>query len=64
MLHLTVQYIHPPIPYRNFDWCVTDENYEPGSPEGYGSSIQEALESYLESFEMKHNEQLKEWTWK
>jgi hypothetical protein len=47
---LTVDFAYPPIPLRQFDWCVTDQNYEPGYPIGYGPTIQKALENYLESF--------------
>lgn len=47
---LKVSFDYPPIPIREFDWCVTDQNYEPGYPIGRGATIQKAIEDYLESF--------------
>jgi hypothetical protein len=37
-----------PIPPRQFDWSAIDEDYEPGSPIGYGLTKQEALDDLLE----------------
>lgn len=56
MLQVTVDYIYPPIPLRNFDWCAYDENYEPGCPIGYGRTLREALEDYEEMYELKYDE--------
>lgn len=38
---------YPPIPCRKFDWCATDDNYEPGCAIGWGATEQEAIEDLL-----------------
>ena len=40
---IKTQFIYPPIPYRNFDWCATTDNYEAGDPVGYGRTEAEAI---------------------
>ena len=40
----------PPIPIRSFDWMATYDNYEPGSPIGYGATEQEAIADLVENF--------------
>jgi hypothetical protein len=55
MLNLKVEFIHPPIPIRTFDWQVVDKNYEPGCPVGYGRTLKEAIEDYLGEYAFKNN---------
>ena len=38
-------YVHPPIPFPDWDWCAYDEaSYEPGCPIGWGATEREARE--------------------
>ena len=43
---------YPPIPIRNFDWCATRNDYEPGCPIGWGRTAQEAIQDLLDEEEM------------
>jgi hypothetical protein len=48
-MKIVTSHIYPPIPTRAFDWCATFDNYDgPGSPIGYGSTEQEAIENLKE----------------
>ena len=38
-----VEYVNPPIPMRQFDYCAVFRDYEPGDPQGYGSTPKEAV---------------------
>ena len=40
---INVQFIHPPIPMRQFDWCATFEGYDEGDPQGFGETPQDAV---------------------
>lgn len=46
-LKIVLEYVHPPIPIRNFDWCATFEGYEPGDAQGFGVTEQEAVDMLL-----------------
>jgi hypothetical protein len=35
--------IFPPIPQRQFDWIATLDDYEPGAPQGFGRTEEEAI---------------------
>lgn len=45
-----VEYVHPPIPVRAFDFCATYDDYsgEPDDPVGYGPTRYDAILSLLE----------------
>jgi hypothetical protein len=36
-------YSPPPIPLRSYDWSAVEDDYEPGSPIGWGATEQEAI---------------------
>lgn len=40
-------YDPPPIPMREFDWHSVRDGWEPGAPEGYGRTRQEAEAALL-----------------
>ncbi len=40
-----------PIPIRDFDWCAVRDNYEPGAPQGYGKTEDEAIKDLIEDEE-------------
>lgn len=40
-----------PIPTRAFDWVVVLDDYEPGSPIGYGATEREALDDLFAQIE-------------
>lgn len=48
---ITVNYDPPPIPLRVFDWCAVDENYDEGSPAGYGQTKYDAVRDLLDQLE-------------
>jgi hypothetical protein len=37
------EFVNPPIPSRNFDWCATREGYDEGDPMGWGSTRKAAI---------------------
>ena len=39
----TTHYDPKPIPARQFDWCATTDDYEPGAPIGYGATEADAV---------------------
>lgn len=39
--------VRPPIPLRGFDYCATFESYEPGEPQGFGPTPDDAVEALL-----------------
>jgi hypothetical protein len=48
-MKIRTEYVHPPIPFRHFDWsAVDDDTYEPGCPIGYGHTEQEAIDDLME----------------
>lgn len=42
-----------PIPDRRFDWCAIGEDYDLGSPTGYGKTEQEAIDDLKEEIEWR-----------
>lgn len=40
---ISVTYDPKPIPLRQFDWCATLDDYEPGDPMGFGATKMEAI---------------------
>jgi hypothetical protein len=44
-------YIYPPIPVRRYDWSAVTDNYEPGSPIGYGPTEADAIADLVELIE-------------
>ena len=41
------EFVNPPIPSRNFDWCATREGYDEGDPTGFGRTSQEAIDALI-----------------
>ena len=48
---IIVERVNPPIPIRSFDWVAYLDGYEPGSPQGYGSTAEEAVSDLSERME-------------
>jgi hypothetical protein len=48
---IRTEFIYPPIPVRSFDWCATEEDYEPGRPMGFGEREEEAIADLIEQLE-------------
>ena len=50
---IVTEHVFPPIPLRQFDWCATDDNYEPDSGYviGWGRTEQEAIDDYKSYFD-------------
>lgn len=44
---IITEHVYPPIPIRDFDWCATFAGYEPGEPQGYGATMQAAIEDLM-----------------
>ena len=54
MIKISTEFIYPPIPIRNFDWCAIDENTYNGDktdPIGFGKTRSEAVQDLLEKIE-------------
>lgn len=49
--NIRVNFIFPPIPDRNFDWCATLDGYEPGDPMGFGKHASDAVDDLNEQLE-------------
>jgi hypothetical protein len=49
-MKIRTDFIYPPIPFRNHDWCaVDDDTYDGhGCPIGYGATEAEAIKDLLE----------------
>ncbi len=47
-MRITTSNIFPPIPTRKFDWCATFEDYEPGGPQGFGPTEQDAIDDLMQ----------------
>lgn len=45
---ITVEFVNPPIPVRNFDWCASRQDGDDDSPCGYGATAEEAIADLLE----------------
>jgi hypothetical protein len=64
-IHLSTNFVYPPIPSRNFDWsCIDDNTYDASyegedenghhwrsSPSGHGATEQAAIADLLEQLE-------------
>ena len=50
-MHIITRNIYPPIPIREFDWTAVTDNYDLGSPVGYGRTEQEAIADLLMQIE-------------
>jgi len=48
---IIVECVNPPIPIRSFDWVAYLADHEPGSPQGYGSTAEEAVSDLSERME-------------
>lgn len=47
-MKIVTENIYPPIPDRRFDWLATYDNYEPGSPQGWGRTELEAISDLID----------------
>lgn len=50
---IITRYDPPPIPLRQFDWTAVDDNYDEGSPVGFGRTEQEAIEDLRREIEFR-----------
>lgn len=58
---LVTSYIHPPIPYRGFDWMVYDENEaEQPTVVGWGVTEWEAIRDYADGLRDANEEERRE----
>jgi hypothetical protein len=53
---IRADFIYPPIPLRQFDWCAYDEDTYDGAPDshcpiGYGATEEEAVADLMEQIE-------------
>lgn len=55
---IKTEFVYPPIPLRQFDWCVYDDDtYDgPGSVIGHGRTEQEAIDDFKQSWEERYGE--------
>ena len=44
---IRLEFVHPPVPDRRYDWRATRDGYEPGDLTGYGPTPQAALADLL-----------------
>ena len=53
MLKIKTEFVYPPIPIRQFDWCAYDNNsYDrPGSIIGHGATEAEAIADFEQAWE-------------
>lgn len=56
---IRVEYAHPPIPPRAFDYTATFDGYEPGDPIGSGPTAYDAILDLLAEAE---DAPIKDWT--
>lgn len=53
---IVTSFVYPPIPWRNFDWCATFDDYD-GAPDagpqwmGTGETEQEAINDLIQQVE-------------
>lgn len=45
---IVTEFVYPPIPVRNMDWCAVLDGYEPNDPMGTGETEIEAIQDLLE----------------
>ena len=48
MNEIQVDHWPKPIPVRKFDFRAARDNWEPGDPQGYGATEEEAIQDLLE----------------
>jgi hypothetical protein len=51
MPKIITRYICPPIPDRRFDWSAVTEDFDLGSPNGFGATEQEAIDDLRKQIE-------------
>lgn len=64
MNELTFQIHEMPTLQDGTKFNALPDDYEPGVPIGYGATIQDAIESLLESYELKFDSQPLTYKWK
>ena len=52
---LVVDFIYPPIPNRNFDWCVYVDGEEEAQEYGYGATREAAVADFFEQYGEEEN---------
>lgn len=45
---IITEFVYPPIPMRNMDWCAVRDGYEPGDPQGWGRTELAAIMDLLD----------------
>jgi hypothetical protein len=50
-MKIITNYAYPPIPIRQFDWSAITDNYEAGSPIGYGETKDQAVADLLDQLD-------------
>lgn len=52
-MKIHTEFVYPPIPLRQFDWCAYDEDtYDgPGSVIGHGRTREAAIENFKDEWE-------------
>lgn len=45
---IITEFVHPPIPVRQFDWSATRDGWDEGEPIGWGKTEDEAIADLLE----------------
>ena len=48
--NITVNFIHPPIPIRSFDYCAYYKDEEERGEYGYGATEQEAIDDLIAEY--------------
>lgn len=58
-MKIRTEYVHPPIPHRNFDWSAVDEDTYDGAPDsstrhhiGWGATEADAIADLKELLEL------------
>jgi hypothetical protein len=44
---IRTEHVYPPIPERAMDWRAVFDDYEPGEPQGWGATEQEAIDDLM-----------------
>jgi hypothetical protein len=50
-MKIETEFVHPPIPTRDYDWQATREGYDQGELIGHGSTEREAINNLLDQEE-------------
>jgi hypothetical protein len=48
---IRTEHIYPPIPIRDFDWSAVTDDYDEGSPIGFGRTEREAITDLMTRIE-------------